>query len=34
MPHLEVNDVSYTLPDGRPLLNDVSFRWATPPGWP
>ncbi len=26
MPHLEVNGVSYTLPDGRPLLNDVSFR--------
>ena len=26
MAHLEVNGVSYTLPDGRPLLNDVSFR--------
>ncbi len=26
MPHLEVNGVSYTLGDGRPLLNDVSFR--------
>ena len=26
MPHLEVNGVSYSLPDGRPLLNDVSFR--------
>ena len=26
MPHLEVNGVSYTLPDGRPLLNEVSFR--------
>jgi ATPase subunit of ABC transporter with duplicated ATPase domains len=26
MGHLEVNGVSYTLPDGRPLLNDVSFR--------
>ena len=26
MAHLEVNGVSYTLPDGRPLQNDVSFR--------
>jgi len=24
--HLEVNGVSYALPDGRPLLNDVSLR--------
>ncbi|MEA4943486.1 MAG: ATP-binding cassette domain-containing protein [Propionicimonas sp.] len=26
MPHLDINGVSYTLPDGRPLLNDISFR--------
>ena len=26
MPHLEVNGLSYTLGDGRPLLNDVTFR--------
>lgn len=26
MSHLELTGVSYTLPDGRPLLNDVSFR--------
>lgn len=26
MGHIEVNDVSYTLADGRPLLNSVSFR--------
>lgn len=26
MSHLELAGISYTLPDGRPLLNDVSFR--------
>lgn len=26
MSHLELTGVSYTLPDGRPLLNDVGFR--------
>lgn len=26
MSHLEVTGISYTLPDGRPLLNDVGFR--------
>ncbi|MBM6589325.1 ATP-binding cassette domain-containing protein [Brevibacterium sp. RIT 803] len=26
MGHIEINDVSYTLADGRPLLNSVSFR--------
>lgn len=26
MSHLELSGISYTLPDGRPLLNDVSFR--------
>lgn len=26
MTHLEVSDISHSLPDGRPLLNDVSFR--------
>jgi ATPase subunit of ABC transporter with duplicated ATPase domains len=26
MGHVEVNGVSYSLPDGRPLLRDVSFR--------
>lgn len=26
MSHLEITGVSYTLPDGRPLLNDVGFR--------
>jgi ATPase subunit of ABC transporter with duplicated ATPase domains len=24
--HIDVNSVSFSLPDGRPLLNDVSFR--------
>src|ERR671933_12967 len=26
MPHVEVGHLTYVLPDGRPLLNDVSFR--------
>lgn len=26
MPHLDVAGVHFTLPDGRPLLRDVSFR--------
>ena len=26
MGHIEINDVSYTLADGRPLLGSVSFR--------
>lgn len=26
MSHLELTDISYTLPDGRPLLSEVSFR--------
>lgn len=26
MGHLELNDVSYALPDGRPLLTDVQLR--------
>lgn len=26
MPHLDVNSISYALPDGRPLLDRVSFR--------
>lgn len=26
MPHLDVSGVHFTLPDGRPLLRDVSFR--------
>ncbi|MGN6753309.1 MAG: ABC-F family ATP-binding cassette domain-containing protein [Intrasporangium sp.] len=26
MGHIDVNSVSFSLPDGRPLLNDVSFR--------
>ena len=26
MGHVDVNGVSYTLPDGRCLLDDVSFR--------
>ena len=26
MPHLEVNDIQYWLPDGRPLLGGVDFR--------
>lgn len=26
MPHIDLNGVSYSLPDGRPLLRDVSFK--------
>jgi ATPase subunit of ABC transporter with duplicated ATPase domains len=26
MGHIDVQHVSYSLPDGRPLLSDVSFR--------
>jgi ABC-type multidrug transport system ATPase subunit len=26
MGHVDVNGVAYSLPDGRPLLGDVSFR--------
>lgn len=26
MGHLDINGISFTLPDGRPLLDDVSFR--------
>lgn len=26
MGHIDVSDLAYALPDGRPLLHDVSFR--------